>query len=479
MTSTAGHSLDPEFGEEQRTLPTTREGWRKFVTEDAEPLALLPRREWKGLSEIARALYDEARIDHHAELVVAATPTIREVSHSGQRLVLLNRHQISARRGLIVTGAAGTGKTTAITQLGRSLELRRRRRGQVLGERLPVVYVTVPPAATPKMLAGEFARFLGLPLGKALNQAEITNKVCAVLCALGTELVLVDEIHNLNLRTRTGAEASDQLKYLSERLPATFVYAGIDVDSVGLFNGTRGKQIAGRFATIATRPFAYGTAKQRHTWQALIATLEQALRLHRHTPGSLVRLDGYLQQRTAGMIGSLSHLIRGAAIAAVLDGSERITRTSLDRIALDHAAEQHARAVQRQRPRTIPPGPLRWSNVSSCGSCPLAACRSPCGPSHTRPSCPTSAGSPTPTSSAATRWCAISPTAGTPPAPPATPPSTPPRWTGWSSCAAGHRPACGAPCPAWLGCRTPPRPGRHSGGPGSSLAAWLQPAPRA
>jgi hypothetical protein len=39
------------------------------------------------------------------------------------------------------------------------------------------------------------------------------------------------------------------------------------------------------------------------------------------------------------MIGSLSHLIRGAAVEAILDGTEKITRETLDRIGLDHAAE--------------------------------------------------------------------------------------------------------------------------------------------
>ena len=40
-----------------------------------------------------------------------------------------------------------------------------------------------------------------------------------------TTLICVDEIHNLNLGTRHGAEASDTLKYFAERIPATFVYA--------------------------------------------------------------------------------------------------------------------------------------------------------------------------------------------------------------------------------------------------------------
>lgn len=88
----------------------------------------------------------------------------------------------------------------------------------------------------------------------------------------------------MSLTTRNGAETSDQLKYLSERIPATFVYAGLDMDSTGLFNGTRGKQIASRFAVLESDAFPYGTPRQREDWHALVATLEQSLRLHRHTP---------------------------------------------------------------------------------------------------------------------------------------------------------------------------------------------------
>lgn len=329
---------------------TTKEGWARFV--DADPVAtpLLARPRWLALDEDARLAYDEARLDHHTRLAIVATPAICQVTTTGRRLMLLNRHQVSARRGLIVTGPTCTGKTTAVTQLGRSHQRAVRRRHPEDLSRLPVLYVTVPPAATARMLAVEFARFLGLPLSVRSNQADVTNAVCGVLCDLRTDLVIVDEIHNLNLATRAGAEVSDQLKYLSERIPATFVYAGIDVAGVGLFGGTRGRQIAGRFATLPTAAFPYGSAAQRQQWQALVTTLEQALRLHSHRAGTLLKLDSYLHQRTDGMIGSLSHLIRGAAIEAILDGSETITKATLDTVHLDHAAE-HAN-LQRSRTRT-------------------------------------------------------------------------------------------------------------------------------
>ena len=38
----------------------------------------------------------------------------------------------------------------------------------------------------------------------------------------------------------------------NERIPATFVYAGIDLERQGLFTGIRGSQIAGRFTLIPT-----------------------------------------------------------------------------------------------------------------------------------------------------------------------------------------------------------------------------------
>lgn len=45
-----------------------------------------------------------------------------------------------------------------------------------------------------------------------------------------------------------------------------------------------------------------------------------------------------MHDRTGGMIGSLSHAIRGAAVDAILTGTEKITRKSLQTIPLDHAA---------------------------------------------------------------------------------------------------------------------------------------------
>lgn len=319
---------------------TTKEGWRRFADRQTVMPELPAAAALAAMSQQEREEHDEARRAYHADLPLANTPVIQRVVATARLLIQLNRHQVSARRGVIVSGPSGTGKTTALTQLGRTHERHTRKRFPDDDHRLPVIYVTVPPAATARMLAMEFARFLGLEFAGRVNITDIVEAVCVTAARTRAELVCVDELHNLNLATRAGAEVSDQLKYFAERLPATFCYAGIDVESAGLFAGTRGRQIAGRFTVIPATPFAYGTTAQREQWRALIATMDAALRLHQHQPGSLIKLEDYLYRRSGGMIGSLSQLIRGAAILAIEDCSEQITRDLLEAVPVDYAAER-------------------------------------------------------------------------------------------------------------------------------------------
>jgi hypothetical protein len=117
-------------------------------------------------------------------------------------------------------------------------------------------------------------------------------------------------------------------------MPATFVYAGINVENSGLFTGLRGRQISARFMLMATGPFPL-----TEEWDSLVGTLEIGLRLHNHEPGTLTTQAPYLHHRTGARISSLSHLIREAAILAILNRTERIDRALLDGISLDHAAE--------------------------------------------------------------------------------------------------------------------------------------------
>ncbi|MFF8619071.1 TniB family NTP-binding protein [Streptomyces sp. NPDC015350] len=323
---------------------TTWDGFARFsvMPVAAPPLPGAPPR---GLEE---------RLAYHSRFVTVRTPAIDALAQQVRTLMLLGRHQqVTARPSLIVTGPAGAGKTTALLQVGRVCHLAHTRRhgDTATAGQVPVAYVLVPPAASAKTLALEFARYLGIPVAGRMSQAQVVNSVCHAYAQAGVRLVMIDEIHRLNPRTTTGAQSADLLKDLSERIGATFVYAGIDVTATPLFTGVRGAQLAARASLVDCDPFPARDGVHE-PFKDLVRAMENALDLRYHRAGSLVRLAPYLHARTAGRIGSLARLVKQAALAALLDGTERITRTTLDAVRLDHLAEQHYRPRTRTKTST-------------------------------------------------------------------------------------------------------------------------------
>jgi AAA domain-containing protein len=179
-------------GDPQLQALTTLAGWRQFASEMPAVPQLLDSKVWQDLDPGKRADYDDDRIAHHSRLLVVQTPAVRDVVTTGRRLAHLNRSAHYGRCGLIVSGPARTGKTTAITQLGKTIEVFHRRRHPRCGDDIPVVYITVPPAATPKMIAAEFARFLGLPVTRRANITDIIEAVCGVCTDTRTSVICVD-----------------------------------------------------------------------------------------------------------------------------------------------------------------------------------------------------------------------------------------------------------------------------------------------
>lgn len=292
----------------------------------------------------------KALLNYHSEFVTLETSAMKRALIQ-LRLTLLvnNRQRGTARRGLIVSGPPGAGKSTTLAELGRSFELSERRRQPDREGSMPVAFASIPPTCTPKSLVQVLARFACIPVHDRMTENTITNAVCHVLCERGTRLVFLDDVHLLNTRTRPGADTSDQVKTLAERVPATFVLAGVDVESSPLLTGPRGAQLAARCKILRTPPLLNGTPEQKAMWRTLLLDMEAALRLSRHRPGTLVRHADYIHMLTGGVMSSLSHLVREAAIRCVLDESDAITKKLLSQVVLDIQATNAARAPRGRR----------------------------------------------------------------------------------------------------------------------------------
>jgi Bacterial TniB protein len=324
-------------------VPDSLTSWREFV--DRQPVE--PRRmtmkQISGLSPDEKAAYDQERFAWLAADVVLETHDT--VALTRQTRIIMARNvakTATARRGLAMSGSSGLGKSTAALLTGKRHEkaMRKKTGRHDDNSYAPVVYGVVPPGTTPKMMMLAFANFLGLVSPNKATAQDLTERIVGVMRHLGTSLVICDEIHNLRTNHQAGSEAASALKVFSERLDATFLYAGIDLLQSDLLSGHMGRQIKGRITIHEMRPYSNGTGAQRDAWEELVLGIETLLPLGRHPEGSLASQTGYLYDRTGGSIGSLRALLSDGAIAAILDGAEKVDRKLLDTIPTDHAAEE-------------------------------------------------------------------------------------------------------------------------------------------
>ncbi|MEJ1193161.1 TniB family NTP-binding protein [Pseudarthrobacter sp. CCNWLW207] len=324
---------------------TTVEGLTSFLSGTDEPPLVPDLDGYLRMSPDEREKVNRERIDRLGNGLTITTPQLESVIRKVLRLILLNRSRSSGRAGLMISGESGTGKTTAAKAAMKYVYVRYRNDlpdFEALN-RIPIVYVEVPPGSTGKALAAQFARFLGLPLHTRDTLEYLLHLVSSALTEVGTRLVVVDEIHNLHRRNPGNSESVDVLKSLSNQIPATFVYSGINIHQGHLLTDERGRQIAGRFGLERLGSFGIANPSQMNMWKLLIESFEQQLGLFNHRPGDLKELARYLHDRTQGSIGSLSHLLLGAAQGLIFAGTppdqELITKEVLDEISLDIAAE--------------------------------------------------------------------------------------------------------------------------------------------
>ena len=99
-----------------------------------------------------------------------------------------------------------------------------------------MVYVNVDAMPTIKGLNQAILTFYGMGPPKRANARELTQLVlqCARLC--GTSLIVIDDIHLLELRREADRDANNHLKRLANDLQATFVYAGVGLSHGGFMH---------------------------------------------------------------------------------------------------------------------------------------------------------------------------------------------------------------------------------------------------
>ncbi|MGP4084408.1 AAA family ATPase [Streptomyces sp. KR55] len=261
--------------------------------------------------------HTQERLAYHARLPVLQTPFLREVLKLGDRLAVLNRTAVGGQHGLLITGPPRSGKTTALQ------ELERRFAGQHHDglSRGPVVRLRLHPADNARTALAKLADDLDVP-SLPRSVSAVSDAVREALLTSGTAVVLVDDAFSVGPRTTLKDSAVDALCFVADQVPATFVYTGTE-EGPFTVPGT----LTGRLVHLAATPMPYGK-----DWVRLVEDLDENLRLRQQEPGALARLASVLHARTGGWAGTLAHLVRSAAIEAILTGREELTEQDFDLI---------------------------------------------------------------------------------------------------------------------------------------------------
>ncbi|MFI9077576.1 TniB family NTP-binding protein [Streptomyces sioyaensis] len=346
--------------------PRTKEEWRRYRdSRPPERPTMPPYQRYLKLPKEEKEDINEARDTFHSALAIVDTAQVKRLHYLMERRMKANsRRAAGARAGLVLDGPPTVGKSTLVKLFAARYENRLRRRhpekfqdgyeaNGMLIDYTPVVYLSIPARATPKDLSVLLADYLGMvQLGRA-TQTDITNHVLTVLADVGTELVIIDDVHFLDLSAREGRVVNDHLKYIANETAATFVYTGVELKKSGLFlegqATSRATQTAGRNTRHAVSKFGCTTDADKLEWAQTVKALEDTLILYRHKPDQLVKLSPYLYDRTGGSICALTDLIRESAIEAVMSEEEAITRKLMDRIEISEYAQATYRSLVQQR----------------------------------------------------------------------------------------------------------------------------------
>jgi hypothetical protein len=321
--------------------PTTKEEWRNFCNYEPTPDSLRPSlsvEEIRALSPMAKAAYDERRIDYINEERVLKTRDLTSILVLARKALRAARvESYVARRGIRISGDYRMGKSTAVTAAGARLEIecRRSQNRESDPSYLPVVYTTIASASTTNKLWVRLANFVGARDLRGKNADERLVDLAHLLRELGTKFVILDDVQRLDTGNRSGAEVADNIKVFAESLDATMIFAGVSLDTAPLFSGDGGAQWRKRTRPVYMTNYQYKNTADFNEWQRLIAGFERLLPLPLHEHGLLESNADYLFHRTGGSLAMLADLIKDAAEEAIDQGIEAITLNLLDTISVD------------------------------------------------------------------------------------------------------------------------------------------------
>lgn len=310
------------------------------------------------LSTRERAHYNEQRRVWHANLGPYRTPSM---SHAAELIELIvdsnGQDSNKARPAALLDAYPGLGKTTLGLHLAAKFHARHI---DLYGantpeghRRVPVVYITLSGNTTLRSLNAKLCCFFGHASGTKGNATDLGELAARAVRQFRTKLIVIDDVHFLDMARRDGREVANHFKTLANTFPATFLFIGVDVGAKGLLTEGLGPgrthlaQTARRWTSVSLDPFAIDTDANREVWRRLLLSIERDIVLAEGHQGMIANdLAAYLYARSTGHFQSLMTILIRGCRKAIEDGTERLTVPLLDTIPNDDAAERARKTIE-------------------------------------------------------------------------------------------------------------------------------------
>jgi hypothetical protein len=337
-------------GDDRHYTLSRLQGWLQMVQAPPRPQPpLLAAAELAGLPQRERLRYDDQRMVWHANLGPIRTPQLLALHDRLAEAVESNRQDgDKVKPGVIVDAYPGLGKTTAVLAFARQFHLDQvALRGETTREghrRIPVVYVALTANTSMRSLNEAICRFYGLPLGG--NADQLAARAADAVLSCGSPLLLIDDIHFLDMRRRDARVMANHLKHLANTFPLTLICIGVGVEERGVLSeglaptDAAFAQSARRVTRLTLPPFLVDTQQGRRDWRRLLLAIERQLVLANKHRGMVADdLSDYLYARSTGHFASLMTLVCRGCHRAIRTGQERLSIGLLDQVTNDAAAE--------------------------------------------------------------------------------------------------------------------------------------------
>jgi hypothetical protein len=335
--------------------PSTKTGW--FAMAEAPARTRPPALSAEQIAELSRPQrrrYNEARALWHANLGPIRTPQIDTVFDELDEICGSNRQDgDKVKPAAVLDALPGLGKTTAAIAFGKAFH-----RDQIdlygpdvtvadgCWQRIPVVYLGLTSNTTMRSLNAMLCRFFGLPGANRGTADLLAHRAAECVAQCKTRLIIVDDVHFLDINRRDGREVANHFKWLANTFPVTFLFVGVGLRARGLLDeGLSGadaafSQTARRWNVLTLQPFEIHTVNGRRTWRQLLLGIEHELVLAHSARGMIAKeLADYLFIRSTGHFASLMSLISRGCYKAIKTGTEALSAELLDSVRIDEAAE--------------------------------------------------------------------------------------------------------------------------------------------